>query len=146
MDHSPAYILAQYLIGEGDLTGPSESGSWLTYVGTLPDGDDVQDGAVAVIDTAPVKDGRIMGGEPLFHYGVQILLRSFDYNTGYSKAISLAAVLAAVDDVEVEVESDSTYALANVTQFSGVIPLGQEPGTKRRWLFSTNFLATIQEV
>ena len=126
--------------------GPSESGDWPTFVGTLPDGDRVPDNALAVIDTAPLKDGRIMGSAPLFHHGIQVLLRSFSYNPGYSKTLALAVALAAVANTEVEVESGVTYVLNNVTQFSGVIPLGQEQETtKRRWMFSVNFLATIQE-
>lgn len=146
MNYSPAYILAQYLIGEGLLKGPSESGVWPAFVGSLPDGDGVDNDAAVLVDTAPVKDGRIMGGEPLFHHGVQILLRSVAYNAGYNKVAALAAALAGVQNDEVEVESGSTYTLNNITQISGVLPLGQEPGTKRRWMFSVNFLATIQEV
>ena len=146
MDHSPAYILVQHLISEGEVSAPTSSGSWPSYVGVLPDHDTVEDNAVAVMDTAPVKDGRIMGGSPLFHDGIQILIRSSAYNTGFSKASDLAAALAAIDDSEIEVESGSTYNLASITQITGVISLGQEPGTKRRYQFSVNFLATIQEV
>lgn len=146
MTHSPAYVLAQYLIGEGELSDPTGSGDWPVFVGMLPDGADAPHNAVGLMDTAPLKDGRIMGGSPLFHDGFQLLIRASAYNTGYSKASDLAEALASVDDSEVEVESGSTYNLVSVTQASGILPLGQEQGTKRRVMFSVNFLATIQEV
>ncbi len=147
MNHSPAYILAQYLIDEGLLTDPSESADWKMYTGSLPDGLLTDHNAVACIDTTPVKDGRIMGGDPLFHHGIQLLLRSTDYNTGYAKASLLAEAFAAVDDDQVAIDSGlNTYEIANVSQVSGVLVLGQEDGTKRREMFSVNFLATLKEV
>lgn len=146
MNHSPAYILAQHLIAESLLSDPSGSGTWPGFVASLPDGDSVDDDAAALVDTAPVKDGRIMGGDPLFHHGCQIVLRSSEFNAGYSKIDALAAAFADVDDTEVTIESGVTYTVASVTQISGILSLGMEPGTKRRWLFSANFLATFQEV
>jgi len=47
------------------------------------------------------------------------------------------------EDVTVD---DDTYTIINVTQTTGVVVMGQEPGTKRRELFSVNFLATLREV
>jgi hypothetical protein len=147
MNVSPATIIADYLIGEGLLTDPDDSGSWPVYVGTLPDGDDVSHDAVGCIDTTPVRDGRTMGEAPLFHFGVQLLLRASDYNTGYSKASDLQDALASVDDAEEVVDdSGTTYTLVNVSDASGIVCLGQEEGTRRRMMFSTNFIATIREV
>jgi len=144
VNHSPAYILANYLIGEGLLQDPSESGGWPVYVGQLPDGPEAPDDAAVSIDTTPVKDGRVMGGAALFHYGVQLLLRSEGYNEGYAKAVDVAGALDGVDD-DLVVLGANTYKLVNVSQATGVVALGQEKGTKRRWMFSMNFLATLQE-
>jgi len=146
MNHSPAYILAQYLIDEGLLTDSTESDDWKVYVGSLPDGSLTGHNAVGCMDTAPVKDGRIMGGAPLFHHGIQLLIRSTGYNEGYTKASALAAALAEVVNEEVFVSSLYSYEIANVTQTTGVVVLGQEEGTKRREMFSVNFLATLKEV
>ena len=145
MDQSPAYILAQYLISEAVLIEPSESGDWKVYVGALPDGETTDHNAVGCIDTAPVKDGRVMGSAPLFHPGVQLMVRATDYNVGYAKADEIATALAAVQNVDITVDS-TDYEIANVSQASGVVVLGQESGTKRRWLFSVNFTATLKEV
>lgn len=145
MDHSPADIVAQYLIDEGVFIDPSSSGEWEIYVGMMPDGNNVEHDTAAAIDTAPVKDGRIMGGAPLFHPGVQIMVRASAYRDGFAKAQEAATALAAVDDDTVTIGT-KTYQLMNITQATGVTSLGQEPGTKRRELFSVNFLATLKEV
>lgn len=145
MNHSPAYIVREYLIDQGDVTDPENSGSWPAFVGNLPDGVNVDHDAIGCIDTTPVKDGRIMGGAPLFHYGFQLLLRASAYNTGYAKLDALADELATVDDDQVTIGSN-VYKINSITQVTGVVSLGQEEGTKRRELFSVNFLATIQEV
>ena len=145
MDNSPAYIIKEYLVDQGDLTAfDASAGSWKVYMQNLPDGKEVDHDSVVCIDTAPFKDGRIMGGSPLFHFGVQILLRATEYDDGYAKASDLALALDAVDDATVNIGSD-VYTINNVSQTTGVVRIGQEEGTKRREMFSVNFLATIQE-
>lgn len=146
MNHSPSHILAEYLIGEGILIDPDDSGSgnWRVYIGSTPDGIHADHEVAVAVDTAPVKDGRVQG-TPLFHHGVQFILRSTDYSVGYAKATEIAEDLATVSHEDVTVDDD-TYTIINVTQTTGVVVMGQEPGTKRRELFSVNFLATLREV
>ena len=145
MDHSPAYIISKYLIGEGLLTAPGDSGDWPVYVGILPDGDKTENNIVACVDTSPVKDGRIMStGENIFHHGCQLLLRATAYNTGYSKMQALQAALEAVNRDSIAI-STSTYRLDNITLTTGVVVIGQEEGSERRELFSLNFLVTLKE-
>jgi len=147
MNHSPAEIIAQYLISKGKVIQPGESGTWPIYVGYLPDAPEsrVDPDVVASMDSESLKDGRVMGGDPLFHRGVQILLRGKDYNEGYVKAEDLANTLASARRSRVRI-GDDAYRIDNVTQTTDVVRLGLEEGTKRRWTFSVNFLATLQEV
>ena len=94
MNYSPAYIMAQYLIEEGILSDPDDSNDWPVYVGLMPDDGVVDHNIAASIDTAPLKDGRVMGsGENIFHYGFQILIRSVEYNPGYLKTSEIADAL-----------------------------------------------------
>ena len=145
MDYSPAYIMAQYLIGESLLTDPSDSGSWPVYVGLLPDGNGVAHEAVSCVDTSSVKDGRILnGGENIFHFGFQLMVRATAYNTGYAKAQALAEALQEVNRDTVTI-SGTTFRIDSVTDTSGVTVVGQEEGSKRRELFSLNFLVTLKE-
>jgi len=145
MDYSPAYIISRYLIGEEILTDPSDSGSWPVYIGLLPDDNDIPHNAVACIDTAGLRDRRNMDGENLFHHGVQIMLRAEVYNTGYQKAQAIATELEGVDHVN-EVISSDTFQLICIDQTTDIVVLGQEEGTKRRELFSINFLVTLKEI
>jgi len=146
MDHSPAYIIVEYLIGEGLLSDPTVGGEWPVYVGLLPDDDDVVNDIVGCMDTPSLKDGRLMNtGENIFHKGVQLLLRAEVYNTGYEKAQALATALEGVSR-EQKVIGSKTYQIDNVSQTTGIVVLGQEEGSKRRELFSVNFLTTLKEV
>jgi len=146
MNHSPAYILAQYLINEGLVIDPQDSGDWPVYVGMLPDDENVKDNIVACMDTEPLKDGRIFeDGENIWHYGFQTLVRAVRYNTAYEKAEELAENLETVNRDEITISS-STYRIDNVSQTTGAVSLGQEDGSRRRQLFSTNFLVTLKEI
>jgi len=145
MNHSPAEIVAQFLISKGAVVAPDDSGYWPVYVGILPDAAGVRDEIVSSMDTEGVKDGRPMGGDPLFHKGVQLMLRAQEYNSGYIKGSALAATMATARRSRVRI-GDDAYRIDSVTQTTDVVAIGQEEGTKRRWLFSVNFLATLQEV
>ena len=146
MDYTPAYIIRQYLIEEALLILPGSSGTWPAYVSALPDGDGVADEAVGCMDTSPIKDGRKMSdGENLFHFGVQLLLRSTAYNTGWAKMETLLNALETVKRNTVTI-SGTDYRLDNITLATGIVDLGQEEGSKRRELFSLNFLVTLKEI
>jgi len=146
MDYSPAYIMSRFLIDAGLVIDPQDSGDWPIYVGLIPDDDVVKDDVVACVDTDPLKDGRIMeDGENIFHYGFQLLIRATAYNTCYAKAQELALELETINRDTVVI-SGTTYRLDNVTQTTGVLLLGQEDGSKRRELFSVNFLVTLKEI
>lgn len=146
MEHSPAYIIARYLIGQTLLSDPTVSGAWPVYVGVLPDGDKTVDDIAMSMDTAGLKDGRLMNtGKNIIHEGVQLMVRAEAYNTGYEKTRALATALEGVDGNQITIGT-STYQIDNVSQTSSVMVLGQEEGTKRRELFSVNFLITLKEV
>lgn len=144
MNHSPAYIMAQYLIGQGLAKDPGDSGDWPIYVANLPDGENVVSDAVACMDTAPVKDGRVMEGEAIFHYGVQLLVRTSDYTTGYAKGEALIENLETINNFQVDIGGDA-YIIQNVSPTTGVVAIGQDDRSRRE-MFSLNFLVTIEEV
>ena len=148
MDYSPAYIMSKYFIDEGLLDDPTGSSpDWPVYVGALPDGNLTDNDAVGCLDTTPVKDGRVMeDGDNIFHHGIQLILRSLAYNTGYAKIDELKENLETVNRDTVTVDGD-TFRLDNVTLSTGIVTLGQEDeGSKRRELFTLNFLVTLKEI
>ena len=140
---SPAVILAQYLRDAGLFVDPDESGDWPLYIASTPDGKNIQDDVGTVYDTTGVKDGRLMAGQNIFHYGIQIRIRCVVYTEGYTKAKTVAANLSTLRSEEVVLEGN-TYQIKNAQATSAIIPLGNEPGSKRRELLTMNYLLTLK--
>jgi len=140
---TPASILANYLTGLALMTVPSAAGSWPLYISHMPDQPDLMGG---IYNTTPVKDGRAMqGGGIIQHYGVQIIIRSLGEETGWDKCNILAGQLASAHNAETILNGD-TYTIHNVSIIGGINSLGEEPGTKRRNVFTMNFLTSISKV
>ena len=145
MTHTPAQIFRQYLLDEGLAVEPGASGSWPIYHSHLPDGVGVEDDALCVYDTAGGKDGRPMGGLPLFHHGIQLRVRSRSYTDGWEKAQEIADAAGGILRESLDLDS-ITYIIQSVSQSTSVVALGvEEEGTKRRDHFTVNFLATLKE-
>lgn len=141
---TPAAILREYLILQGLVTLPSVAGNWPMYVSSMPDGDNVDDNAGAAYNTTPIKDGRLMAGAVIQHYGVQIKIRAVDETTGWNKCSAIAAEFDRVHNASV-VHNGTTYLLENISQTTGINSLGTEPGTKRRELFTMNYIVTLKQ-
>jgi len=141
----PAAIIKQYLIDQSAGVDPTTSSAdWPIFVGTLPDDDLVKDKAIAVFDTNPRKDGRdIEDGTTFEHFGIQVLIRSNNYVTGYER------LKLVMDKLDVALNSSvtynsTTYTLNNSSRTS-FFALGTEPDKRRRETFSVNSLVAISE-
>jgi len=143
---SPAAVVATYLTGVALMTVPSSAGDWPLYISYLRDEQGVKDNAGAIYNTTPVKDGRWMvDGSILQHYGIQIILRALTEETGWAKCNILANQLDSVVNVDV-IKDGSTYRLHNISRMGGVNVLGEEMTTKRRKMFSMNFLVSLTKL
>jgi len=143
---SPAYILSQYIIEElATMTTPSDGSDWPLYVNHMPDGKDAIDNCGTLYDTTGTKDGRLMSGVVPQHFGIQLRIRSLGNQAGYVKIEDLAAAMDGVRSVEFTLDGED-YIIQNVSRTSSVIPLGIEGGTKRRYLFTINFLVSMRKV
>jgi len=143
---SPAAIIASYLTGVALMTVPSAGEDWPLYISYLRDEQGVKDNAGAIYNTSPVKDGRRMvAGTVLQHYGIQIIIRALIEETGWTKCNILANQLDSVVNVDV-IKDGSTYRLHNVSRVGGINVLGEEMTTKRRKLFSMNFLVSLTKL
>jgi hypothetical protein len=110
----------------------------------MPDGPGVEDECAALYDTAGVKDTRFLDGTNVFQHGIQLSIRSLTYAAGWAKADAICELLAQVHNEEVATDSDTTFLIDNVSQVGPVFSLGTEQGTKRRQLFTANFLVRIR--
>jgi hypothetical protein len=142
--NTPAEILATYLQTLGTVTAPSAGGSWPLFTGSMPDGRNAPNDAACVYDTVPVKDGRLMAGAVVVHYGVMMHVRSMDMTTGWQKINALALDIDAIRRTQVTVGVNE-YRINNVTRIGSIACLGQEEET-RRYVFSLNLLMSIKEL
>jgi len=145
INNPPADVMAEYLVAQGLFTDPSKGKAWPIYLTHEPDAPTTKDDVGTIYDTIGVKDGRVMSGENIFHFGIQVRVRAQQYLDGWQKARDVVADLETVKNVEVLVE-ESVYTLVNISQTSQVLFIGLDESTKRRNLFTVNFLATLKEV
>lgn len=147
LQKSPASIIAAYIIEElnVDMTDPSDKADWPLYISHMPDGSNVKTDCGAIYDTTGTQEERSMTGEWSEHPGIQIRIRSRDYEEGYVKIEDIASALDAIAWVDFEID-DLEYRIFNVSRTSPIASLGVEPGTRRRFGFTINFLLTIREL
>jgi autotransporter adhesin len=137
---SGAQVVAAYLQSLGLVQSSSQSEDWWVTVGaktTQPAE------AVAVYDTAGVKDGRLMEtGEEIVHPGVQVLVRSGGYTRGWRKVVAIqnALSLALNNEVVVGLEAVTLVAFSLTSPPSHV---GQEQDQPRQ-LFTMNGTLTLR--
>lgn len=142
LSDSPATILQKLLVDEAAAAMPPAT-PWPCYIGRLPDGSEVEAEILAVFDTEPRQDGRIMAtGERIEHPGFQVRVRANAYNTGHLKLSQVAAILDAVKNQAVSGDS-ATYTVNAITRVGGVIPIGTDENGREG--FTLNATATITE-
>jgi len=142
---SPCCIVGGYLIAETIVSLPSLEDSWPIYKSGLPD---VADDSCTIFDTTPIVDARVSNTFPNIHYGLQIILRASDYETGKAKIKAIMALLETVRNEVITLGVDlEIYKIICLSNMSGIISLGQELGTtKRRYLFTLNFDSTLKHL
>jgi len=143
MNKSPAEILQFYLISQDIFSSPSSKENWPLFITTLPTGKGLDD-IGCISDTTSVKDGRLMSGPNILHYGIQARTRSRTFEDGWKKMQEITSVLELVNNLSIVIDVDNIYILQNISQGSSVLPMGQDPET-RLFLFSVNFITTIKE-
>lgn len=142
---NPAAIIANYLTGLALMSVPG-AGDWPLYISHLPDGINIADNAGVVYNTTPVKDGRSMtDGSRMQHYGIQITIRSLTEEEGWDKCNVLAGQMDVIYNAET-IFGGTTYRVHNVTNMGGINSLGEEEGTKRRKMFTMNFLISLTKL
>lgn len=142
MNHAPSEIIAK-MMRDLSLFEPYDSDVWPLFETSMPED---PNNCACLYDTAPVEDGTLQKtSNRIEHWGIQLKVRHREYTEGWVKAKAAFDSLMAVSNQVVVVDEDS-YLVHAATATAGVIPLGVElEGTKRRELFTVNFLATITQ-
>ena len=141
---SPSSIIASVIVQIlEEMSHPLDGDVWPLYISSMPDGDDVENDCGSIYDSPGVIDARLMReGEIVEHFGIQIKIRSKDYEIGYRKIRGLVLDLDALKN-EIITLDDNTYTVENLARIGTIGYLGIEKESKRRYLFSANFIACI---
>jgi hypothetical protein len=148
LENSPAVILRAYVVdGLEELSYPESNGDWPCWVSVMPDdrgNETVPDNAAAVFDS-PGTGTRLMSGQQIERFGVQVKVRGIDYTTVWKKLESIATALDGVKNVLVSINSDE-YLILNISRRGPIIPMPETKTTKRRFTFVINMLITLKKV
>jgi len=141
---APSSIIASVIVQIlEEMSNPLDGGVWPLYISMMPDDSDVEDDCGAIYDAPGIVNARLMReGEVVEHHGVQIKIRSTDYETGYRKIRELALDLDAVKNQSITL-GDNVYTVNNLARVGTIDYLGIEKESKRRYLFTVNFIACI---
>lgn len=159
LKHSPARVIKQYIIDQAlgsdpDADDENDRTPWPVYRGREPD---KPDDLIKVSDTQGTDDGFCqVDSEQQKHHGIQVMVRSTDYDEGYRKALDIALLLDQANRASVSVElitEDDTgtggfpvyvYEIASIKTTTDVIPIGTDTPQGKRLLFTFNAIAAIR--
>ncbi len=140
---SPASILAYYIINSlAKMSDPSTGSAFPLWVSHMQD---KPSNAGTIYDTSGILEQRQMSGLVPIHQGILIRIRAISYEIGYAKIEDIASALDEVFDETVEIDPEE-YVIQNISRTTPIVSLGIEGGTKRRYLFTVNFLLTLRKI
>lgn len=149
--HSPADIVAQWLVNKGLATAPelwaSGTGSdWPAFASAEPR---KPDSVITVYDTMGTDAGRVMtSGEDQSEYGIQVRFRSITHPSGWQKANYVRAYLCEAQFAsggDTVVLEGSTYAVKNFANISHVTILGKEVPDEKTNVFTLNAVVNLDQ-
>lgn len=145
LDHSPAEVVCNLLIGLGLGTDPTADEAWPIFTTQEPDGPDVPDSVITVYDTAGRQHGRSqVDGEVQEHRGVMIRVRDANHPDGHAKANEIAIALDETVYQDAVVVGAATYLVHAISRAGSINVLGKEP-TSNRNLFTINALVSLKQ-
>lgn len=138
----------------GETSGTSGSSSdWPIFAPNTPDS---PDNMVVIKDTLGIQQGRLHNdGSEVYQPGIQILVRSNDYDIGWEKIQRIAIYLDESVLRSSAAVGSADYFVDAWSRASGPIPLGKESegrrletsaGTSKRYLFTLNGTLSLDEI
>jgi hypothetical protein len=145
MNVSPARVIARLLVEDGlGISGTLSTGDWRTYTHTVSE--EGGDQAIFVSGSpGRLEGGNVRDGANTEHYGIQVKIRGRDPEAVVVKLQAVEKYLTTNVKQRLITVGSFNFLVHAVSLVSSVLPLGQEEKS-RRFLFSSNFAATIQEL
>jgi hypothetical protein len=145
MDDSSSSLVQLFLVNSAIFTAPALGSDWPAYISYFPDPENVNIDTAVISDIAPSLDGRWMvDGSVVQHRGVSIRTRSSDYLTGWQKNMDVLILLSETFRQNIT-KNGSTYIIDSFSTPSGIIYLGVDEGTKRRYNFEIKYDVAIRQ-
>lgn len=148
--YSQAEILGALILANGWASqgGAYPLGQWPLYISGEPPS---PDSCVTVFSTEGQGDARLMpNGQVIEHPGIQIRVRSPDFNTGRSYLEGLKINLAEkIVRYVVSVgpgTSTNQYMVYAVTKFGRILEIGKEASHSRRSIFTLNCMIAYSDI
>jgi hypothetical protein len=136
--HSPADVVRQLLI---DLALGTAAGTWPVYADGEPDSPDA---CITVYTTAGRDQGRVMVGNLLATYGIQVRVRAARYAEGWVKADSIRETLARSVYQETPRVDGTLYVVHAIVRIGQVLAIGRDVPKTGRELFTVNCEARLR--
>lgn len=140
MNHTPAQVIAQ-LLQDNAIFAAHDGTPWPLFVSSMPE---TPDQAGCLYDTSPVLHGFLQKTRAqMQHWSIQLRVRSISYDDGWVKAQDALENLIQ-ESFDVVTVAGSSYTIQAIVPATGVVALGvEQEGTKRRNLFTVNFLVAL---
>jgi hypothetical protein len=151
MDDSVSSLVQLFLVNNSIFTSPESGSNWPAYISYMPDSENVgyATDMACVYETNRNLDGRHMiDGSVQQHFNVSIKLRSADYGEGWQKAMDILVLLSETvrEEITEGGTGDPTYVFDSFSTPSGIIYLGLDTGTTRRYNFELTYSVAIRQI
>lgn len=144
LTHSPGDVVRQLLIGLGLGTDPADSGLWPVFAAVEPN---TPDNCITLYDTESRRHGRTQtDGEIQEHHGIQFVIRSATYASGYTKARAIAVAADETVYQNTVTISGTSYTVHQISRTGDVLALGQQTPESKRYLFTINAVVSLRQV
>lgn len=135
-----ADIVRELLIDQLLATDPVDGDDWPAYCQREPN---TPDSLMTLYPTDSDQFGKIqITGRDWEEYGLQILIRSKGYDTGYAKAAAIADALKSLRRVTITIGVNE-YLIHAFRKITAILPLGTDTPNSKLYRFSMNYQVSI---
>ena len=145
LNHTPAEILAEYVVSSLELmSNPDDGSGWPLYVSYLPNAT-VNCGAV--YDTVGITETRDMNGGIAHHFGIQVRIIGNEYASTWALINSIADRFSVTHNVLVVMDENPSYEyrIGSIIRTSSIISMGTM-STTVKYDFVANFNVTLYSI
>jgi hypothetical protein len=145
IQHSPSSILRKCMLDvETQLNISSEyNEDWYVYVSFTPDSSKSKQNIIALFDMIGKKEAKLSDNTVVEYPGIEIYIRSNDYEDGFEKAKTIETFLDILENKLVEINGIA-YTICNVERLAPIASLGRLENASYMYAFTLNILLNLK--